>query len=911
MNTPIMPSTLVLALTLSLSPGFAGDSTTGTPSKFDPAPGWPMVSGPYGNFNPRQHGHKLVDSLGEARVLWKSDTGALGMGKMFRKGGGAGGQPPGTASGVIVAQGMVFGNGFAPRANGRGLPFEGRSLKDEARAATGKKLEQILSFWSVEADDLFVAYDQRTGRTVWQVNEINQGIHRGMAKRSGFHSTPVWHDGKLFGIGTTLRAYAYDAATGRKLWEADPGPAHAKEEFFKQRCLENRILPGSGGFASAAVAVSPAGSTDRAVVVMPRYDVEGGDSGLIGFDPATGAVLWEIIEGVQSRYAAPAVWTDGGRQYLLTASRGPGSADAKGILRMIDPGTGKVLWSDEIAPMWKPIITSGKYAFVLLPVTNMTPEEIKLDPFGRARYACYEISTQGAKKVWALPDNFRSSTQNHMDCGPMREVLVRDGLMIWHNNGGHMAVHRMETGEKIFERFYYEDKKEPKLHGSYGYFLEDCYFYVADAAHSGLAGGVFFSLKPPGFACLAPSADVPGADRATTGYEVFLENPYVDGIMYVRTQTEGRINAVDLRRNPPKEAPTPLPLPEWAAKLSEPVRLLASRYRDERDAAAAKLIALPVAQRPLPELLELAGHKDHLVRQAAAQVLAASTAGLGSHSEAVRTLAVQALANNDEDGLELFIPIALAVDTHALVNALQPAIESRLNDPKQSRLALKTLGLTGKAGSAMVDKVLPLLRDKDERVVFEAAQTLARIGGGNTKVVAALLGLLGPLATGDSPKLLTVASSMGALRYMAENGGIPADPERLLPLCSRPVKQLSQKGRFGPGIWGGQGGYWQTRMLVASHQGEVAVPSLREEIDAILPAFRATDDSGFVDAVAAAARAPDIRERLEKIAAGDFGNETIAAGKILESIGGAAKKSVPAQKKETKTPPSLDDAIGL
>jgi outer membrane protein assembly factor BamB len=901
---------LLLALTLSLSSGFAGESTTGTPSKFDPAPGWPMVSGPYGSFNPRQYGHKLVDSLDQARVLWKSDTGVLGMGKMFRKGGGAGGQPPGTASGVLVAQGMVMGNGFAPRANGRGLPFEGRSLKDEARTATGEKLEKILSFWSVEADDLFVAYDQRTGRTVWQVNESNQGIHRGMAKRSGFHSTPVWLDGKLFGIGTTLRAYAYDAATGRKLWEGDLGPAHAKEEFLKQRCLENRVLPGSGGFASAAVAVSPAGSTDRAVVVMPRYDGGGGDSGLIGFDPATGAVLWEIAEGVQSRYAAPAVWTHEDRQYLLTTSRGPAKPDAVGAFRMIDPGAGKVLWSETIAPMWKPVITSGKYAFVLLPVTNMTPEEVKLDPFGRARYACYEISTQGAKKVWTLPDNFRSSTQNHMDCGPMREVLVRDGLVIWHNNGGHMAVHRMETGEKVFERFCWEDKKEPKLHGSYGYFLEDRYFYVADAAHSGLAGGVFFSTKPPEFACLAPSADVPGADRATTGYEVFLENPYVDGVMYVRTQTAGRINAIDLRRNPPKEAPAPMPLPEWAAKLPEPVRVLASRYRDERDAAVAKLVALPVAQRPLPELVGLAGHQDHLVRQAAAQVLAASTAGLTGQTEAVRNLAAQALANNDEDGLELFIPIALAVDAPALVKALEPTIAARLNDPKQSRLALKALELTGKAGSGMVAKVLPLLRNNDERVVRDAAHALARIGGGDAEVVAALLGLLGPLAKGDSPKLLAVASSMGALRHMAENGGIPADPERLLPLCSRPVELLSQRGRFGPGIWGGQGGYWQTRMMVASHQGAHAVPALCEEVDAILPTFRATDDSGFVDAVAAAARAPDIRERLEKIAAGDFGNETIAAGEILEKMGGAAKKQDSALKKESKTPPSLDD-VGL
>jgi len=452
--------TSVCAADGSSNAATAVDLSAAAPSKFDPAPGWPMVSGPYGNFNPRQYGCTLVDSLGQARVLWKSDTGVLGMGKMFRKGGGSGNQPPGTSSGVLVAQGLVMGNGYQPRANGRALPFEGRSLKDEARSATGEKLEKLLSLWSVESDDLFVAYDQRTGRTVWQVNEINQGVHRGMAKRGGFHSTPVWLDGKLFGIGTTMRAYAYEAATGRKLWEADLGPAHATEELFKQRCLDARALPGSGAFASAAVAASPAGSTDRAVVVMPRY--QGSDSGLIGFDPATGAVLWEITEGVQSRYAAPTVWSHEGRQYLLTSGmNGPSKVgEVTRSFRMIDPGTGKVLWSETIAPNWKPVITSGKYAFVLVPVTKMTPEDLKKDSGGRARYACYEISPQGAKQVWVLPDEFRSSSQNHMDCGPMREVCLRDGLMIWHNNEGHMAVHRLETGEKLFERFASEDKKK-------------------------------------------------------------------------------------------------------------------------------------------------------------------------------------------------------------------------------------------------------------------------------------------------------------------------------------------------------------------------------------------------------------------------------------------------------------------
>ena len=865
-------STSVCAAEGSANAATAVDLSAAAPSKFDPAPGWPMVSGPYGNFNPRRYGHELVDSFSQARLLWKSDTGVLGMGKMFLKGGGAGNMPPGTASGVLVAQGMVMGNGFAPR--GHVLPFG---------VATGGNLEKIQSLWSVEADDLFVAYDQRTGRTIWQVNEINQGVHRGMGKRSGFHSTPVWHDGKLFGIGTTLRAYAYDAATGRKLWESDLGPSHAAAEFHKQRCLDNRVLAGSGSFASAAVAASPAGSTDRAVVVMPRYAGGGGvDVGLIGFDPTTGTVLWEITEGVQSSFAAPAVWTHAGRQYLLTASQ-------QGKLRMIDPGTGKVLWSEPIAPMWKPVITSEKYAFVMM--TTTPSEEFPNRGEAMGHYACFEISPQGAKKVWEEPNDISSASENHFDIGPWREVLVRDGLLFKHALGSYtpqgkktsyLTIHRAATGETLIGR-------SANVHlGSAAYFLEDRYINLGDTAHSSLGPVGIYNPDPAKFALLAPTAGLPSLDAPTGGYEVLMEYPYVDGIMFMRTKSQGRINAVDLRKNPPKDATAPLPLPEWAAKLLEPVRLLASRYRDERDAAAAKLIALPVAQRPLPELLGMAGHQDHLVRQAAAQVLAASAAGLGAHAEAARKLVAQALAGNDEDGLELFIPIALAVDGPALVKALEPAIVARLTDPKQSRLALKSLALTGKAGRGLVDKVLPLLGSNDDRVVRDAAYALARIGGGDAKVVAGLLGLLGPIGTvgkGDSHKLLAVASAMGALRHLAETGGIPADPEKLLPLCSQKV-EVGKRGRFGPHIWDGKGGYWLTRMLVASHQGEAAVPVLCEEIDAILTNGRAVGGAympyeGFVGATAAAARFPAVRERLKTIAAGQFSNESTAAAKLL------------------------------
>jgi len=170
--------------------------------------------------------------------------------------------------------------------------------------------------------------------------------------------------------------------------------------------------------------------------------------------------------------------------------------------------------------------------------------------------------------------------------------------------------------------------------------------------------------------------------------------------------------------------------------------------------------------------------------------------------------------------------------------------------------------------------------------VRDAAHALARIGGGDAKVVAGLLGVLGPIGTagkGDSNKLLEVAGAMGALRHLAETGGIPADPEKLLPLCSQANVEVGKKGRFGAGVGDGKGGYWQTRMLVASHQGEPAVALLCAELDAIIPAFRVNNEAGLVQALTPMARVPAIRERLAKIPSNPFSNESQAAAELLEA----------------------------
>ena len=85
----------------------------------DDSPAWPQANGPFGNFNSRQAGVTLVDDFSQVKQRWVSEYNDLG----FAKGSSSGyvamladaTTHPGTASGLIVAEGKVFASSFRPR----------------------------------------------------------------------------------------------------------------------------------------------------------------------------------------------------------------------------------------------------------------------------------------------------------------------------------------------------------------------------------------------------------------------------------------------------------------------------------------------------------------------------------------------------------------------------------------------------------------------------------------------------------------------------------------------------------------------------------------------------------------------------------------------------------------------------
>jgi outer membrane protein assembly factor BamB len=491
-----------------------------------PLADWPMANGPHGNFIPRRYGRKLIDDLANAKLLWKSDDTDVG----FAKGSASGylqvlvRRPthPGSCSGPIVAEGKVFCNSFRPA--GEIWAAETPQLKNLKQPYQGEELKKLRQELRIDADDLLIAFDQATGKVAWKAVEANQGLNRYMGKREGFGVAPAYHDGAIFSMGTTGKLRAYDSATGKRLWETDIGKAHQAKEEHKKKCLAAKLLPGGGGWSASLVVAA-------GVVVTPLFDGPR-DIGIRGVDPKSGKTLWEVPEAT-SRYATPSIVNLENKEYLLTAN-------LKGEARLIEPRTGKVRWSiTGLQPTYFSLSPNDGYLFVN--AGSKTARENNMGPWGLL--AGYRLTPDKAEKAWTMPDRKEFWFENQMDTCAMRRTLIRDGVVYFFAQN--------KVGDKSFYTSLL-DLKTGDVHlttsdlvgSSWMSLIEDRLFHSPDASHGDRASFELFTADPKNFKRLCQPWKPP--QETTTAYEVFLEWPYVDGRVFMRTES-GDLRCYDLR----------------------------------------------------------------------------------------------------------------------------------------------------------------------------------------------------------------------------------------------------------------------------------------------------------------------------------------------------------------------------
>ena len=234
----------------------------GTAAAYAQAPGWPQWGGPNRDFKPAVRGLAPTWPASGPRALWS--------------------RPLGDGYSAIVTDGTALYTMYRPAKGGT---------------------------------EAVVALDSATGKTLWEHSyDAAHAPSMDMEYGPGPHSTPLLAGDRLFAVGVTGKLHAFDRRTGKVAWSHDLiGELKGKAPGRGYSCSpiaygSNVILTVGGGPGQALVAFDQAtgkiawknASFDPAPSSPILINVSGQEQlvvfhaeGVGGFDPKTGAALWD------------------------------------------------------------------------------------------------------------------------------------------------------------------------------------------------------------------------------------------------------------------------------------------------------------------------------------------------------------------------------------------------------------------------------------------------------------------------------------------------------------------------------------------------------------------------------------------------------------------------------------------
>ena len=396
-----------------------------------PGTGWASFAGD-GGFAVAPTGLHLVPEGSAARLAWRHDE---HMGVQKTKQTGPEQFYGGTAT-VIVGQGIVFTTYISPSGQVRDTTSKNRYY-DLSQGTPRMGL--------IDADDVAVAVDAETGKALWRAEEAGASLNLLFGKRGHYGVSPAYGDGRFFAWGGIGIVYAYDAATGKKLWQTAVEPFHGKAAAAKAKSLAERKLIDTYGkdplFTDLKTGLVAAGG----VVAAPD-----GNGGLVGLDAATGQVRW-TAKDVIARGATPATWRKDGSPYLLC----PTGAKTESTVTLLDPASGKAVWNRRLGGPNRTSLVVGDGDIVLLNTrgNNQTGEA---GPQGDAKagsglFGGFRLSTAGAEPLWILEDIPENWHDIRPDRGMNRRVAIRGttafALLGTGKEGQRVATIDLSTGK--------------------------------------------------------------------------------------------------------------------------------------------------------------------------------------------------------------------------------------------------------------------------------------------------------------------------------------------------------------------------------------------------------------------------------------------------------------------------------
>jgi outer membrane protein assembly factor BamB len=172
--------------------------------------------------------------------------------------------------------------------------------------------DRVYAFSRQGEDEVMRALDAATGKTIWETRYNATYKPNPAATRThgtGPKSTPTLADGRLFTLGMTGAVTAFDAASGKQLWQKPGGPAEPLYHTAMSPVVDGRlVIVHVGGHGAGA---------------------------LTAFDVGTGDVRWSW-NGDGPAYGSPIVAELGGTRQVVTMTQDN--------LVGVAVATGELLW---------------------------------------------------------------------------------------------------------------------------------------------------------------------------------------------------------------------------------------------------------------------------------------------------------------------------------------------------------------------------------------------------------------------------------------------------------------------------------------------------------------------------------------------------------------------------------------
>ena len=262
--------------------------------------------------------------------------------------------------------------------------------------------ERIYLFTRQREDEVMTALDAQSGKVIWRTSyPVPFDMNPATSKHGpGPKSTPVFANNRLFTLGMTGLVTAFDATTGRQIWQHPAPPIQPRFH----------------------TAMSPIVEGDRVIVHI------GGDNdgALTAFDVATGDVRWSW-NGDGPAYGSPMVFDLGGTRQVVTFTQ-------KNFVG-VSLATGELLWR-------RPFVTQSE-------TTAQTPilyQDTVIETGRGNGITAFRVVRDG--------NAFRTENVWHTDevSLHMANAVVIDGVLfgLSHLNSGQYFGLDLETGRVLW-----------------------------------------------------------------------------------------------------------------------------------------------------------------------------------------------------------------------------------------------------------------------------------------------------------------------------------------------------------------------------------------------------------------------------------------------------------------------------